>query len=73
MSKSNGDNLQRIIGRWLERWDDCPLGKDLQPGCGLCQKCEHFASKEWRHNGGQGWYETECLAPNTPFHLQGSE
>ena len=48
---------------FLVRWDDCPLGKELQPGCRSCQKCAHFKGKEWIINAGEGWYETECTAP----------
>jgi len=53
-----------VVGRDLIRWDDCPLGKDLQPGCGICQRCEHFGGKEWECNGGAGCYITRCNAPN---------
>ena len=63
MSKANGNNLNRIVGCDLIRWDDCPLGKDLQPGCGICRKCKYFGGKEWACNGGVGAYITRCNAP----------
>lgn len=70
MSEANGDNLDCLVGRDLIRWDDCPLGKDLQPGCGICQKCEHFGVKEWACNGGTGCYITRCNAPNARLETE---
>ena len=30
----------------LTIYDECPMGKDLEPGCPHCKKCENFISSE---------------------------
>jgi len=37
----------------LDRWGKCPLGRDLEPGCVNCQKCNYFVDKN-------SDYMTEC-------------
>jgi hypothetical protein len=46
----------------LDRWDKCPMGKDLQPGCKICRKCEHYLATKAYVLGAVSCVYTECLA-----------
>ena len=51
---------------YLSRQNDCPMGKDLQPGCSICEKCEFFAKSYWYNFGGYGENVVECKY-NKPY------
>lgn len=48
MLQHNNDSRECILGikeeveMELDRHDNCPLGKDLQPGCAKCLACEYI-------------------------------
>lgn len=55
------------MARELSRYDSCPLGKSLQPGCPICLECEHNTDKEkrWVTHGGGGYHLTLCDKAST--------
>jgi len=61
-------NVEQIVGssevRQLGRWDACPAGNQLQPGCPICRACQWHIGTEWNNGGMYGYHLTDCNMPN---------
>ena len=61
---ANAQNEARQLGRW----DACPAGNQLQPGCPICHTCQYHIGTEWNNGGMYGYHLTDCNMPNVTAH-----